>query len=256
MSRNGTARLNARRDANERLIINAFEALGCLVWQLSGKGLPDLLVMWRKPARTPGMLGPPQYFLVDAKMPDGEYKPAQMEKWGEALDKGIPIFIARTADDACAVLQGTATPWGRMEAAPKRPPKVHKPGVSKVVKFDQLCGADHCLISRATGSKFCAKHRPDVSREMATAESRYASLRVPSPSPGAMHDDGPRCCPDGFEDCDGGEDCCHPPRSSGFDAPAIAAETFAPPRPEPTCRADGCNSPRYLPDAYCYEHAQ
>lgn len=37
-------RKDAKRDANERQIIEALKAAGCSVQQLSGKGLPDLLV--------------------------------------------------------------------------------------------------------------------------------------------------------------------------------------------------------------------
>jgi len=33
-----------RRDTNERTIIDALRAIGCDVWQVSGAGLPDLLV--------------------------------------------------------------------------------------------------------------------------------------------------------------------------------------------------------------------
>jgi hypothetical protein len=37
----------ARRDKNERSIIAALRAVGCDVWQLSGRGLGDLLVCHR-----------------------------------------------------------------------------------------------------------------------------------------------------------------------------------------------------------------
>ena len=33
-----------RRDANEPAIIDALESIGCRVWQLHGRGTPDLLV--------------------------------------------------------------------------------------------------------------------------------------------------------------------------------------------------------------------
>ena len=34
-----------RRDSNEAEIIQALRAVGCLVWQVSGAGLPDLLCL-------------------------------------------------------------------------------------------------------------------------------------------------------------------------------------------------------------------
>ena len=36
-----------KRDANEQAIVGALEAIGVLVWRISGKGLPDLLTFWR-----------------------------------------------------------------------------------------------------------------------------------------------------------------------------------------------------------------
>lgn len=44
MSLFGTARLNARRDKNEPVIVAALEREGCLVEKVSGKGIPDLCV--------------------------------------------------------------------------------------------------------------------------------------------------------------------------------------------------------------------
>jgi len=38
---------NLKRDRSERPIIQALEAVGAEVWQVSGKGLPDLLVRFR-----------------------------------------------------------------------------------------------------------------------------------------------------------------------------------------------------------------
>jgi Holliday junction resolvase len=38
------SRKNPKRDGNEREIIDALQAVGAQVWQVSGKGCPDLLV--------------------------------------------------------------------------------------------------------------------------------------------------------------------------------------------------------------------
>ena len=40
-------RHNPRRDSNEREMIDRAEAVGAKCWQVSGKGLPDLIVKFR-----------------------------------------------------------------------------------------------------------------------------------------------------------------------------------------------------------------
>jgi hypothetical protein len=242
VSRNGAARLNARRDANERAIITAFEALGCLVWQLSGKGLPDLLVMTRVHRTT----GRESYFLVDAKMPDGGYKPAQVEKWGEAHDRGIPIFVVRSVEDARAVLHGTATPWGRMDAAPKRKAKAHTPGVSKARTAADLCHMDYCPTSKAKGSTWCTKHGP---KGPSAPRSSVAPCTCRARNIACIHVATKALAR----------------RYASLGSPAIAAETFAPPsrcnrghpdcaleHPESLARAKcGCTI-----EVECVEHAR
>lgn len=87
MSRAGLARHNAKRDATERVIIETLEARGYAVFQISGKGIPDLLV---------SKLG--YSWLVEAKAKGGKLTPAQIkfrERWtGEA------IRILRSSEDA------------------------------------------------------------------------------------------------------------------------------------------------------------
>lgn len=87
MSRRGLARLNARRDANERPIIETLQARGYSVFQISGKGIPDLLVSKNGSA-----------WLVEVKMPKGRWKPAQVtfrERW-----TGPPLHLVRSTEDA------------------------------------------------------------------------------------------------------------------------------------------------------------
>lgn len=40
-------RWDARRDGNERALVAGWRAIGAEVWQVSGKGLPDVLVRFR-----------------------------------------------------------------------------------------------------------------------------------------------------------------------------------------------------------------
>lgn len=81
------SRRNAKRDANERPIIQTLEARGYSVFQVSGKGIPDLLV-------SKGGVE----WLVEIKRPKGGYTKAQIEfreRW-----TGPPIQCLRTTDDA------------------------------------------------------------------------------------------------------------------------------------------------------------
>jgi hypothetical protein len=89
VSRRGLARLNAKRDANERLIIEALEARGYSVTQLNGRGVPDLLV---------GKRGDPRMWLVEVKRPKKGFTPAQNE-WRAKWMGPAPITL-RTVDEA------------------------------------------------------------------------------------------------------------------------------------------------------------
>jgi hypothetical protein len=90
VSRRGLARLNAKRDANERAIIQTLEARGYSVAQVSGKGVPDLLVG----------RGGRQVWLVEAKAQKGTLTPAQV-KWREKWT-GPPPITLRSVEDAIA----------------------------------------------------------------------------------------------------------------------------------------------------------
>jgi Holliday junction resolvase len=87
VSRRGIARLNAKRDANERPIIDTLKARGFCVTQINGKGVPDLLVgkaqrMW----------------LVEVKAPKGKVNAAQVD-WRERWTGPDPICL-RSVDEA------------------------------------------------------------------------------------------------------------------------------------------------------------
>lgn len=87
MSRRGCLRHNARRDGNEKAIVDALEAQGFVVDRISGKGLPDLLVS--KAGRQ---------WLVEVKTPKGIFKPAQIA-WRQRFRGPDPITV-RSIDDA------------------------------------------------------------------------------------------------------------------------------------------------------------
>lgn len=87
MSWSGNARLNARRDGNERPIIEALEARGFCVTQINGKGVPDLLV---------GKNG--CQWLIEVKQPKGKYNAAQ-QLWRERWTGPQP-WCLRSVEDA------------------------------------------------------------------------------------------------------------------------------------------------------------
>ena len=67
-------RYAAKRDKNEREIIDALMAAGCTVQQLSLKGVPDLLVGYTDPDT-----GAPTNALMEVKAPGGKLTPDEHE---------------------------------------------------------------------------------------------------------------------------------------------------------------------------------
>lgn len=114
MSRRGLARHAARRDENEPEIRRRLAMHGWHTEQVSGKGMPDLLVFaCREVMDEHESLGTRAYGvrLVDVKMPKGTLKPAQVEKWTALRAKGIPVYVVRTVDEVDALVRGELKPW-------------------------------------------------------------------------------------------------------------------------------------------------
>ena len=88
------------RDANEREIVNALRAAGCLVQQLQqGGGVPDLLVL------TPASV------LVLVEVKDGTKPPAhrrltpdQVDWHGFWREHGAPVFVVNDVAEALLVV--------------------------------------------------------------------------------------------------------------------------------------------------------
>lgn len=94
-------RYAAKRDENEPDIIKALRAHGCVVWQLSGKGIPDLLVLHKG-----------KKWLADVKMPGKPTTTPQEDAWEEAATKArCSVFILRTPEDATKMLNNALQPW-------------------------------------------------------------------------------------------------------------------------------------------------
>lgn len=95
------ARHAPRRDANEPGIVQALERCGALVCRINQRGLPDLLVGFRR-----------QWFLLEVKLPLGprggacgsELNDAQEEFFRLAEAGRLPVKVVRDAEEAmCAI---------------------------------------------------------------------------------------------------------------------------------------------------------
>ena len=97
----------AKRDDNERAIIDALRAAGCRVQQLTqGDGVPDLLV-----GMQPSTDKDARWVLLEVK--DGDkpmsaqrLTPAQ-ERWHEQF-RHLPVFVVRSVDEAIEVIRDLA----------------------------------------------------------------------------------------------------------------------------------------------------
>ena len=76
----------AKRDANEREIIDALESVGCQVWQVNHAGLPDLYVMRAGDG----------YWLEVKNEFRGKLTPAQHEN----LKRGLPFSVVTNVIEA------------------------------------------------------------------------------------------------------------------------------------------------------------
>lgn len=89
------ARRNPRRDANEGEIVDYLRSRGALVHQLSGPGLPDLLVGWCG-----------RWLLLEVKRASNPPTAAQELFLSVARRGGLPVHIIRSVPAAREVLDG------------------------------------------------------------------------------------------------------------------------------------------------------
>jgi hypothetical protein len=149
------SRTAAKRDRNEPAVIRAARALGAVVLQQSGEGLPDLLVCHA--GRT---------HLVEVKMPGEPLKPAQAETFAALHAVGVAVYVVERTDDMLAILARRAEPWApnsrAVEGVKQRP---HRPGVDRARTVGELCIVDGCPLSMAPRRMHCLKHLPTPERQ-------------------------------------------------------------------------------------------
>lgn len=190
-----------KRDKNEGEIRKRFAHHGWHTEQLSGSGMPDLLaVTWH----TRDSMNVPwrSMVLVDVKEPKGKVTPAQDKKWTALLEKGIPVYVARTESDVDAIAAGTAEPWRPAKPIAKSgytPPR--GPGVDAAKQADETLG----IHGADFGSKLprVIMTLGDVSVEvtgMTNEEiAEKAASLINSRCPACMYDPQSSCKHDGEE---------------------------------------------------------
>jgi hypothetical protein len=98
----------AKRDTNEGVIVKSLRAAGATVWQVSGKGLPDLLV---------GYHG--ETLLLEVKMPGKGLTPDQETAHGKW--DGSPIYVVESPEQALHIIGASDArercPWTDEERA-------------------------------------------------------------------------------------------------------------------------------------------
>ena len=144
----GCVRTAAKRDTPERDIIAAAEALGAVVLQVSGVGLPDTLVCHR--GRT---------YLVEVKRPKKGLTHAQGLTFKRIHESGVPVYVVETPEQMRRLLEEDIPEWRPdsrpVEGEKKRP---HRPGHSRARTLEECCKLPTCRTSAVLGDYFCAKH--------------------------------------------------------------------------------------------------
>lgn len=88
-------RYNAKRDKNEPEIVKALQAVGALVVRVSGRGVPDTLVIFRE-----------QAFLLEIKGEKGTLTEPQVEFF-KLVGRVANIGVVRSIDEALAFIGAT-----------------------------------------------------------------------------------------------------------------------------------------------------
>lgn len=82
-------RFNAKRDANEPVIVEHLEKAGCLVNKINGKDLPDLLCL--HPSG--------RFFTVEVKAKGGKLTDGQKDFMANARARDALAFVCQSHDD-------------------------------------------------------------------------------------------------------------------------------------------------------------
>lgn len=159
----------ARRDDNEGEIRNAFKRHRWHTEALSAAGMPDLLAWPPHPPRgsEDGDRCCYASALVDVKGKDGTATEAQREKWTALAEKGIPVYVCRTAEDVDALVRGELMAWApdawrpvqRIGLTPPRSkPKEAAKAAEETFAPKWMCLAKGCRRDAEDGAQYCGAH--------------------------------------------------------------------------------------------------
>jgi hypothetical protein len=149
----------AKRDDNERAIIDTWERLGAYVEPVSGPGLADTLVHHKG-----------QLFRAEVKGAKRGLTTRQVENFTKAWMAGVNTFIVLTPDDAKDMLEcppGTGIyvslcwkPADGALAGAARKQRPFRPGTDKARTLAESCKRDFCATSAVpeTNPPRCAAH--------------------------------------------------------------------------------------------------
>lgn len=148
----------AKRDLNERAIIDTWEAMGAYVESVSGPGLADTLVHHR------GNL-----FRAEVKGAKRGLTKKQVENFRKAFTAGASTYVIRTPEDAQILLTDSGLRL-RLEWRPEqgslagaaRKEKPFRPGTDRARSLAEMCTRDGCVRSRSPGMMHCAPHTAEV----------------------------------------------------------------------------------------------
>lgn len=146
----------AKRDAVEPAIIATLRAHGAVVWQMSGAGITDTLVFYRRRLGR-SMDRERRTFVAEIKGAKGKPTPAQVKRWTELANYGFSVFILRTPEDAVAMLNNALSPW-----EPERC-DCHKKNVACIHVAKRI------LRNRGDGGKGRKRMKADASPELMAA---------------------------------------------------------------------------------------
>jgi hypothetical protein len=161
----------AKRDANERGILDLWSALGCYAETVSGPGNMDTLLhfdgdMWR----------------VEVKAEGEGLTKKQVEHFTAAHNAGVPTYIVRTVADAANLLEGTLEPWKPEDGAlagASRKERPFRPGHSKARSVREMCAEPGCAKSRAPSIVLCEEHSAKAVRAIQSMSEHAGCPDVP-----------------------------------------------------------------------------
>jgi len=150
-----------RKDSTEKAIRQRAEAMGFLWLENTAttKGRPDAC-----------LLRGGETFWCEVKTPNEPFTKAQLTEFPRIVAKGVPVYVLEHPDDVVHLMGGNLRPWAPSDATPTstgrgsraKKPRVHKPGVSRARRINEMCWCAGCVRSVVPGTLWCETHTADA----------------------------------------------------------------------------------------------